>query len=277
MKKITLILLITTLFSCSESRSTREPTLKEIRYITRESVKVGTLIKRDIVDKKAVFLCYPTYIKESYELIKYLGSILNEYNFDGVYIDRYPNRNSDILSDIKQQSPQFAFNSFVDLIEYFESQDIPVLNELKPTENKILILAPEEDFETIRYKTLRNINKKDIIFIALAGIRQSRDLFNVIDEIPYGKRIITIPLINSNYTYLNRDFYSLILMGRPSEYTLVESIELYSEECYLEAPKDYLEKHKSIFKSIHIERMNSVIPKAIRKAKKDLNIKDKEH
>lgn len=273
MKKI-LLIIVPLVLSCTVKEKHREPDIQEIRYITRESLNVGSLIKRDLREKKAVVLCYPVHIKESYQLIKFLSSILNEYTFDGVYLDNAPNivNKEQILSEIAKSSPKLAFEEFIDLYTYLDKNGIPLINTLKPTENKVLILAPENRFNTVRDLTLRNINKKDVIFMALAGIDSSKETFAAIEKIPYGKRVGTIPLKNSVYNNLSRDFYGLIVMGLPKKYSLVTPIKLYNQENYLSAPAEYLEENKSIIKSIQIERMNNYLIKEVERTRINLRI-----
>lgn len=278
MKKIILLTIALATLSCGNGYNTKEPTLQEIRYFTRNSKKIGSIIKRDIVNKKAVVLCYPTYVKESYELIKYLSFILNKFEFDGVYLPGAPeiDENNDILTNIKTQAPLLGSEEFIDLYNFLKKENIKLLNNLQPTDNKILILAPEKEYSRVRTDALRNINKKDIIFAVLAGTDVTRSVFNIIKEVPGGKKVMSLPLKNSIHYSISTEFDLLMVMGHPSDYSAITPIELYTLDNYITAPESYIKDKKSFIKSVHVNRMNGTLPKLINKSKRRLKIKDKE-
>lgn len=278
MKKIILLTFALTILSCGNGYNTKKPTLQEVRYFTRNSKKIGSIIKKDIVNKKAVVLCYPTYVKESYQLIKYLSFILNKYEFDGVYLPGAPeiNENTDILASIKTQSPMLGSEEFIDLYNFLKKENIKLLNTLQPTDKKILILAPEKEYNRVRTNTLRNINKKDVIFVVLAGTDITRSVFNIIKEVPGGKKVMSLPLKNSVHYNISTEFDLLMVMGHPSEYSPIKPIELYTMDNYLTAPESYIKDKKSFIKSVHLNRMNTTLPKLINKSKRRLKIKETE-
>ena len=272
MKKITILLLTILISSCGSTQLKKNATVQDIKYFTINSRKVGTIIKKDMPNKNIVMLCYPEYIKESYSLIKYIAAIMNSYKFDGVYIPNAPIANNNKIIDIiREKAPLFGSTEFIDLYNFLEEKKIPLLSSRKNWENKLLIAIPESKYESEKKLIFNQYDKSKILKIVIAGSLYTSEIYPIIRDIPTGKKVSSVPLKNSRFKKLAKEFDITILMGEISEYRSITPIKLYTIENYLSAPKEFLESNNSILKSFQIKKMNNVLPNLIKDEKIDID------
>lgn len=267
MKKKLYILLITAIFSCSGDSGTNNVSFDDIKYFTRNSVQVGTLIKSELKTKHVLILSYPEYAVESYQLIKFIASIIKKEGSLTVIMPGHPDKNKQILINrIRNQAPILGFNEYIELNEYLEKLDITINGTIEINEEVILILAPEHDYEKIEKQTLDFIHKDQLIKIVLAGTKFNKKENHIIKKLPKIKKISSIPLKGNRFNIM-------ILLGEVQDYTPVTPIKLFNMDNYLDAPESFIQENKSIFKSIHINRMNNYLPELIKKSFDELGEK----
>lgn len=268
MKKLVITILFLSLFSCIKDSSS-EFSIQDVKYFTRNGVKVGTIIKRDLKDKKVVFLTYPEYSAQSYQLIKYVSSIMNQYDLTGVYLQDFPdNSNNKSINDLLLENvPMLAFDEFVDLYRYFDKNNIQLINSIDNKDGIYLVLSPEDNNVRTEEYIQRNFKKSDILYLCMNGIDATAKVDKVINSLPQGKKYSTVPLTNSRFNALSEIYYAVILMGESKEYSDISPIKLYTKENYMKAPESFINKNKFPIISVQVKRMNNSLNKAIKKSK----------
>lgn len=268
MKKLITAAIILLILSCRDG-SISDNNTKDIKYFTRNGVKIGTIIKRDLKDKNVVVLTYPQYVSQSYQLIKYISSIMKNYDLQGVMLSNAPETDSEKpLNDLLiKDYPYFAFNEFVDLYNYLKKNNISLINTLEATRGKFLVLSPEETFIQTKGYVEENFKSTEILYLCMNGIDATKEITNFVPNLPEGKKISTVPLKNSRFNTLSKDFYAVLLMGDTDNYKYITPITLYNKSNYMLAPDSYLEQNKFPIKSVQINRMNNYLNKKIKKSR----------
>lgn len=259
MNKLLLILLLPLCFSCIESSPNVETDTEVIKYYTKNSQKAGIILNSELKNKNAIIITYPEYVSESYSLIKFLTAIMNKGEPTTVYMPGLPNIRPDtpILDSLLKESPLLAFNEFIDLYNFCLDIEVSLTGKLTYSSGKLLILAPEIQFNTVKETVLKLYNEYELINVIMVGTQNTEYLFDVVERLPIGKKVSS--------AYLKDDKSKVvILLGDVKNYTQITPIALYSVENYLEAPKQFLESNKSIFKTTYINNMNNYLPELIR-------------
>ncbi|OQY38295.1 MAG: hypothetical protein B6229_06265 [Spirochaetaceae bacterium 4572_7] len=181
---------------------------------------------------------------------------------------------------IREESPLLGFKEFIDLYNFLRENEIynflreneiPLLSSTEKLENKLFIAIPESEYENEKKLLFNKYDKSKILKIVMAGTEYTSEIFPVIRDIPNGKKVSTIPLKNSRFKDISKEFDITILMGEISKYTYIHPIKLYTLENYLNAPTEFLESNNSIFKSFQIKKMNRVLPYLIKEGKIDID------
>lgn len=263
MKKSLFILLSLTIFACSNKRVEDNISFDDIKYFTKNSVKVGTLLKEELKIKDVILLNYPEYVSESYDVIKYISAIMdiNSKINEGLIVV-YPGlpkseENRQFLDIVTEQSPLLGFKEFIDLYDFLDSNNITFTDEIPLNSKKLLILAPDSKYEEIKKTTYEKLSPESIVNIVIAGSKYTMKLHNIIKELPISKKTSSIALSDN-------EFNIMIMAGEVTSYTPINPIELYTIENYTTAPEFYLEENKSVFETIQIEKMNKNLPKLIK-------------
>lgn len=244
-----------------------------MKYITRNSIDVSSYIKKELVSRDIVILTYPKYVKESYSLIKFIARIMNNFDFSGVYLEGMPqiSRDDDIIGELTKTGPLYSYDSFVELFKYFKQWEIN-FTELTKQSGKLLVLTDEESFDTIKKKILESYKNETVLSLVMAGTRNTIKLKDLIDNVPTGKNIASIPLKNWRFPSLTEKYNALILMGEIGHYREVSAFDLYNENNFTSAPSDFLESNKFFIESFQIKKMNNYLDKVIIEENKYLDI-----
>ncbi|QEN05513.1 hypothetical protein EW093_12570 [Thiospirochaeta perfilievii] len=251
MKRIITIITLIFLLSCQREEVINRPSYDDVKYYTTNSTNPDFLIKTELESKDTVILSYPDYVSQSYSLIKYISAIIKKSGELTIYLEGLPNFNENIpvIDTILKEQPKLGFKEFIDIYTFFKDSGIKFTGN-KPTEfDKLLILSPESDNPNIE-------GSGNEIEVKMVGIRETSDLFPIVQEIPAGKKISSVYSRDDKSTIL-------IFMGIVTEYNPIEAIELYSINNYLEAPEDFLLKNKSIFKKRQLNKMNNMLTENI--------------
>lgn len=274
LKKIVYVFITTLLVSCIGGEKQERYTLGDMKYITRNSEKVSTYLKKQLVNKDVIILSYPEFIKDSYALIKYIAKVCDNFNFKGVYHPNLPDISGegDIIDKLINTAPLFAFDSFVDLYTYLNQSNIEFV-KLDKEKGKLFVITPDRDFDKVIKEVNKIYDKNLILPIVMAGTKDTIRFKELIDRIPLGKNIASIPLRNWRFPSLSNKYNSLILLGEIDSYTYVTPLDLYNLDNYTTAPLEFFDKNKSIFKSHHIKKMNNYLDKLVSEENKYLDIK----
>lgn len=264
MKYFCAVIIFATLLSCDSEEIKATKGAEISRYIINNSQKVGTLIKERLDNAQGVILYYPDYIAQSYELIRYIGAIMNLSFETRIFIDGLPASNSetDLIKKVLKNSPLYGFEEFLGLVNYLESIEVTVTNDLN-RRTKLLILLPESRSDFLDVKIDKLLDRDKYIKLVMVGVSESSHLFDQINRLPKGKEIVEVPLIGSNILTLDSRYDSMVIMGSITEYRDITPIKLYNRDNYKEAPESFIEKHSSIIESKTITKLNSVLPKLI--------------
>lgn len=274
LKRTINIFIITLLISCIGNEKQERYTLGDMKYIIRNSETISVYLKKQLVNKDIIILSYPEYIKDSYVLIKYIAKICDNFNFKGVYHPNLPDISGEkeLVDKLISTAPLFAFDSFVNLYTYFSESDIEFVT-LNKVDGKLLVISPDRDFDRVNKQLINKYDKEKILPIVMAGTKDTIKFKDIINRVPLGKNIASIPLKNWRFPALSNKYNSLILLGEIDSYTYVTPLDLYNPENYTTAPKDFLDQNKSIFKSFQIKKMNSYLDKIVSEDNRHLDIK----
>lgn len=220
-------------------------------------------------NKKVIFLSYPEYVAQSYQLIKYISSLMKEYDLEGVLLLDTPDNinNKPINNLLAEKAPMYAFNEFIDLYNYFNKNSINFINTIDNKDAKYLVLSPEESYTRTRKYIQSLFEKKEILYLCMNGIKGTKVIDTVINNLPEGKKVSTVPLTNSRFNLLNENYYAVILMGESSEYSDITPIKLYTKENFMKAPESFINKNKFPITSIQVKRMNNYLKRKVKKSK----------
>ncbi len=258
--------MIIILSSCLKNSKITEADKEVTKNIIINGVKVGSLIKEELPNIKAVILLYPDYVTQSYTLIKFLSSMLNIQQETSLFIEDYPrgNNKKQLVNLITKQTPRYGFNEFIDLVSYLEKEGIEITNSTEVTDKTILILAPQSRYKKVLKKFKYSFKTNEVLKVIMAGTTESKNIFDEINNLPSGKDISSIKVKALNHDKLSKDFSIMIFMGAISEYRDITPLKLYTEDNFNLAPTEFLEENRSILKSLQIKKMNSVLPKQVK-------------
>ena len=263
MKRVIYIIIVLTIISCTRDRGIVD--LVDIKYFTKKNDKVGTHIKSVIDGKKALFICYPEYVSQSYDFLKYVGFIAKENGFTEVYHPLIKDDSTLSLENLLiTQAPLLGFEEFISLYNYYKSIGVNFVNNLDST-NKLLILSPEEQYKKLRLKANSKFNGRDIIYSIVAGTKLTTKINPILKILPEKKKIGSVILNNSSMKNINKIFYNLILLGEIEQYRAITPIKLYTEENFMLAPMWFQKENSLFFESLLLRRLNSALPKRIKK------------
>lgn len=257
MKKILVLILFILLLSCTKTSVIEEVNKIELKYYTLNSVKPGTLLKENLQNKKAVLFSYPEYVKQSYDLIKFMVSIMVKNVDTTVFFPNLPSFQNDVpfLETIKTENPHLGFIEFIDLLYFFKSKDIQVSDNLI-NDDMLLILSPESKYKEVEAQTLKIFKEEEILRIEMVGTDLNKTMFKIINELPVSKKLSSVKKMDNNEVIM-------ILMDEVNKYTMVKPIALYTIDNYLTSPTEFVNENRSVFKSLHLKNMNNYLSQVI--------------
>lgn len=265
MKRTFFILLVLLTISCTKSEKQKSNTFDDIKYFTKNSENVGTLIKKELNQKEIFTLNYPEYAANSFTLIKFLSAIMVlDSNLTVVYLG-LPKQEIDkpYIETIREKTPLLGFKEFLELYEFMNEYEINFTGEFPINPTRVLILSPSSNYEEIQKESFNKYEKDKVINIVMAGSSYTKNIDYIIKELPITKQTSATPLIENIFDIM-------VMLGEVSNYTPIEPIELYTQENYLDAPDSFLEANKSLIKAIQIKKMNNYLPKLINNSFEEL-------
>lgn len=274
MKKIGLLILFLLIISCSDSDQERN-TASDIKYITRNHRDLSTYLKSELRDKQIVHIVYPQYIKESYDLIKYVSFIAKEFGEEGVYLENLPvfNTEETIEVNLLKKAPEFSHSGFISLYTFLKDYEIKFINQIDGDKKIVVLSGNQEDYSKNRELLDKKFKEKTTTLV-LAGTEDTFKLRDMINMIPLGKSVGVIPLVNWRFPVLNGKYDSIAFNGEINNYKEVVPLKLYNLENYNEAPASFIEDNKGITENRTIKKMNSYLSNKIAKENRYFKFKE---
>lgn len=258
MNKLLFILFIPLIVSCSKVADSESTNFKDIKYYTQQSKKSGSLINAALEEKDVFILAYPEYVSESYSLIKFISAIMAKESELTVLFPDFPLEAGDkpFIDTIRENSPLLGFNEFIDLYDFYKKLDVTITQNILTDSGRLLILSTADKFEAMEKVAIDTFGEEALVKIVVPGTKYTKDIDQVIKELPIIKKISSVPLIDNKFDIM-------MISGEIENYRPVTPIELYSIENYLKAPESFLVLNKSFVESIQIKKMNYYLGKLV--------------
>lgn len=259
MKRSILILSVVLLLSCTNVEEDKSLLLSDLTTFTKNSKKPGQLIKDNLKSKSIVILNYPEYASESYNFIKFIAALMNIDNITTVVYLGLPEliEGEEFTELMGNKNPMLGFREFESIIDYFNKENINFIGQLPNDNNKVLILAPADNYEKTRELVYSTYSEENILKVVLAGSSYTVEYHELITELPASKKVSAIQITDNIFDIM-------VITGDVENYTPVEAIKLYTVENYENAPENFLQENRSLFESLQIKKMNNALPKLIK-------------
>jgi hypothetical protein len=174
---------------------------------------------------------------------------------------------NDHSDEIFKLDPMLSFDSFYYLLDYFKKNNITFSTYNTETQGTRLFLIPDGlnynvDLVTEYINTFESESVKKIV---IQGTMDTIFLNKFIPLLPQGKKMSYVPLFNWRFSNLSNKYDALVFLGEINEYTIGNAVNIFTEDNFLAAPPEFIEKNKSFFPERTLKKLNKVLPTTILK------------